>query len=68
MFTEAFFISLTWGIVVLVLISLIVVLIYLFSLHDNLEWTVRNNLDEVERYVKFLRLQEEAEKAKKQED
>lgn len=68
MFTEAFFISLTWAIVALVLISLIVVLIYLFSLHDNLEWTVRNNLDEAERYVKFLRLQEEAEKAKKQED
>lgn len=68
MFTEAFFISLTWAIVALVLISLIAVLIYLFSLHDNLEWTVRNNLDEVERYVKFLRLQEEAEKAKKQED
>lgn len=68
MFTQTFFISLTWAIVVLVLISLIAVLIYLFSLHDNFEWTVRNNLDEAERYVKFLRLQEEAEKAKKQED
>lgn len=68
MFTEAFFISLTWAVVALILISLISFLLYLFSLHDNLEWTVRNNLDEAERYVKFLRLQEEAEKAKKQED
>lgn len=66
MFTEVFFISLTWAIVALVLISLISVLIYLFSLHDNLEWIVRNNLDEAERYVKYLRLQEEAEKSKKQ--
>lgn len=39
-----------------------------FTSHDNLEWTVRNNLDEAERYVKFLRLKQEAEKAKKQED
>lgn len=68
MFTQTFFISLTWAIVVLVLGSLIVFLIYLFALHDNLDWTVRNNLDEAERYVKFLRLKQEAEKAKKQED
>lgn len=68
MFTQVFFISLTWAIVVLALGSLISVLIYLFTSHDNLEWTVRNNLDEAERYVKFLRLKQEAEKAKKQED
>lgn len=68
MFTEAFFISLTWAIVALALFSLISVLIYLSTSHDNLEWTVRNNLDEAERYVKFLRLKQEAEKAKKQED
>ena len=68
MFTQVFFISLTWAIVVLALGSLNSVLIYLFTSHDNLEWTVRNNLDEAERYVKFLRLKQEAEKAKKQED
>lgn len=68
MFTEAFFISLTWAIVALILISLIAVLIYLSLLHDDLEWIINHNLDEAERYVKFLRLKQEAEKAKKQED
>lgn len=68
MFTEAFFISLTWAIVALALGSLISVLIYLYSSHDNLEWTVRYNLDEVERYVAYLRLQEEAEEEEEQED
>lgn len=68
MFTEAFFISLTWAIVALALGSLISVLIYLYSSHDNLEWTVRYNLDEVERYVEYLRLQEEAEEEEEQED
>lgn len=62
MFTEKFFISLTWAAVALVLVSLISILIYLFALHDNFEWTIRNNLDESERYVKYLRSEQEKEK------
>lgn len=61
MFTEVFFISLTWAIVVLALGSLISVLIYLYNLHDNFDWTIRNYLDEAESYVKYLHLRQEAE-------
>ncbi len=65
MFTEVFFISLTWAILALIVIYLISLLIFFYALHDNFEWTIRNNLDEAERYVKYLRLQEE-EREKKQ--
>lgn len=68
MFTQAFFISLTWAIVVLILGSLIIIFIYLFSLHDNFDWTIRNYLDKAEQYVKYLRLQQEAEKEEEWED
>lgn len=72
MFTEFFFISLTWAIVVLALGSLISVLIYLFALHDNFDWTIRNYLDKAESYVKYLRLEQETlyleQQKEKQED
>lgn len=64
MFTEVFFISLTWAVVVLVLILFISFLIYRFTIQDNLECIIRTHLDEAERYVKYLRSVEN----EKQED
>ena len=62
MFTEAFFIPLTWAIVTVVLLSLISILVYRYALYFDLEWIIRDHLDESERYVKKFRSEEEKEK------
>lgn len=72
MFTQVFFISLTWAIVILALGSLISILIYLYNLHANFDWTIRHYLDKAESFVKYLRLEQESvyleQEKEKQED